>query len=59
MGQKIDDIQKYDVDIFAIGSDWKGKFDFLKDEGVEVVYLPRTPEISSSQIKKDLHEKNS
>ena len=33
-----------------------GKFDFLKEEGVEVVYLPRTPEISSSQIKKDLHK---
>ena len=41
-----------------MGDDWKGKFDFLKEEGVEVVYLPRTPEISSSQIKKDLYDAN-
>ena len=39
-----------------MGDDWKGKFDFLREEGVEVVYLPRTPEISSSQIKKDLYD---
>ena len=38
-----------------MGDDWKGKFDFLKEEGCEVIYLPRTPEISSSQIKEDLH----
>ena len=38
--------------------DWEGKFDFLREEGCEVVYLPRTPEISSSQIKEDLHVKN-
>ena len=38
-----------------MGDDWEGKFDFLKEEGCEVVYLPRTPEISSSQIKEDLH----
>ena len=56
-GQKIDDIRRYGVDIFTVGSDWKGKFDFLKEEGCEVVYLPRTPEISSSQIKEDLHTK--
>ena len=55
MGQKIDDILKYDVDVFAIGSDWEGKFDFLKDS-CEVVYLPRTPEISTTQIKKDLKD---
>ncbi len=35
-----------------MGDDWKGKFDFLKEEGCEVVYLPRTPEISSSRLKK-------
>ena len=58
-GQKIDDILRYNVDIFTVGSDWKGKFDFLKEEGCEVVYLPRTPEISSSQIKEDLHTKES
>jgi glycerol-3-phosphate cytidylyltransferase len=51
--QKIDDAQKYDVDIFAIGDDWKGKFDFLK-EYCEVVYLPRTQNISTTQLKKSL-----
>ena len=54
--QKKSDIHEYHVDTFVMGDDWKGKFDFLKEEGVEVVYLPRTPEISSSQIKKDLHK---
>lgn len=49
-------IDEFDVDAFAIGDDWKGKFDFLQEEGVEVVYLPRTPEISSSKIKKDLYD---
>lgn len=49
-GQKIDDIKKFDVDIFAIGSDWKGKFDYLKDS-CNVVYLDRTEGISSSQIR--------
>jgi len=52
--QKVRDVHEYKVDTFVIGDDWEGKFDFLKEEGVEVVYLPRTPEISSSQIKKDL-----
>ena len=50
--QKRSDMHKYHIDTFVIGDDWKGKFDFLKEEGVDVVYLPRTPEISSSQIKK-------
>ena len=53
--QKRTDVHKYNVDVFVIGDDWTGKFDFLKEEGCEVVYLPRTPEISSTQIKKDLH----
>ena len=39
-----------------MGDDWKGKFDFLKEEGVDVVYLPRTPEVSSSRIKHDLYD---
>ena len=52
--QKRTDVHEHDIDIFVIGDDWKGKFDFLKDEGVEVVYLSRTPEVSSSQIKQDL-----
>lgn len=51
-GQKIDDILKYDVDVFAIGSDWQGKFDYLK-EYCEVVYLPRTQGISSSKLREE------
>ena len=54
--QKRTDMHEYHIDTFVMGDDWKGKFDFLKEEGVEVVYLPRTPEISSSQIKKDLYD---
>lgn len=50
VGQKIDDIQKYDVDIFAIGSDWVGKFDYL-EEFCKVVYLPRTEGISSTMLR--------
>lgn len=56
--QKKNDVHEYHVDIFVMGDDWNGKFDFLKDEGVEVVYLPRTPEISTTQIKQDLNLKN-
>ena len=52
VGQKIDDIQKYDVDIFAIGSDWEGKFDYLS-EYCEVVYLPRTEGISSTMLRNE------
>ncbi len=52
VGQKIDDIQKYNVDIFAIGSDWEGKFDYLK-EYCEVVYLPRTEGISSTMLRNE------
>lgn len=55
VGQKIDDIQKYNVDIFAIGSDWEGKFDYLK-EYCEVVYLPRTEGISSTMLREGLQE---
>lgn len=50
IGQKIDDIQKYYVDIFAIGSDWEGKFDYL-NEFTKVVYLPRTEGISSTMLR--------
>lgn len=49
-GQKIDDIQKYEVDIFAIGSDWEGYFDYL-NEYCEVVYIPRTQGISSTMLR--------
>ena len=51
-GQKLDDVQKYGVDIFAIGSDWEGKFDYL-NEFCKVVYLPRTEGISSTQIRNE------
>lgn len=54
--QKISDMHDYDVDVFVMGDDWKGKFDYLNKEGVEVVYLSRTPEISTSQIKSDLNK---
>ena len=52
--QKREDIHKYHIDTFVMGDDWKGKFDFLREEGVEVIYLERTPEISTSQIKSEL-----
>ncbi len=51
--QKIEDIKTYHVDVFAIGEDWKGEFDFLK-EYCEVVYLPRTEGISTTKLKKSL-----
>lgn len=51
--QKILDIKKYNVDIFAIGNDWEGKFDFLK-EHCEVLYLERTENISTTKLKKSL-----
>ena len=52
--QKTTDVALYHVDTFVIGNDWEGKFDFLKDQ-CEVVYLPRTEEISTTKIKADLH----
>ncbi|MBS3992076.1 MAG: glycerol-3-phosphate cytidylyltransferase [Erysipelothrix sp.] len=51
--QKTDDVINYHVDVFVIGDDWEGKFDFLK-EHCEVVYLPRTQGISTTKIKHDL-----
>ena len=56
VGQKIDDIQKYNVDVFAIGSDWRGKFDYL-EEFCQVVYLPRTEGISSTMLR-EKNQKN-
>jgi len=52
--QKINDIKKYNIDIFSIGMDWKGKFDFL-NKFCEVIYLPRTKGISSTNIKNMLN----
>lgn len=51
--QKTRDVELYQVDTFVMGDDWAGKFDFLKSQ-CEVVYLPRTPEISTTQIKEEL-----
>jgi len=51
--QKVEDVEKYEVDIFAMGDDWEGKFDFLKDK-CQVLYLPRTENISTTEIKKEL-----
>ena len=51
--QKISDVQKYDCDLFVMGSDWTGKFDFLKDY-CEVIYLPRTEGISTTEIKQEI-----
>ncbi|GAB6065684.1 glycerol-3-phosphate cytidylyltransferase [Aquifex pyrophilus] len=48
--QKVEDIKKYNVDVFVMGDDWKGKFDYLK-EYCEVVYLPRTQGISTTELK--------
>jgi glycerol-3-phosphate cytidylyltransferase len=51
--QKENDIEKYEIDVFVMGDDWEGKFDFLKQK-CEVVYLPRTEEISTTKIRNDL-----
>lgn len=55
--QKIDDVKKYNVDIFVMGSDWEGKFDFLK-EYCQVIYLPRTEGISTTGIKEKIINDN-
>lgn len=55
--QKVNDVQEFKVDTFVMGDDWEGKFDFLK-EYCDVVYLPRTPEISTTQIKENLKNKD-
>ena len=54
--QKMSDIKEYHIDTFVMGDDWEGKFDFLKDV-CDVVYLPRTPEISTTKIKSDMSGK--
>lgn len=51
--QKVDDVKKYNIDVFVMGDDWKGKFDFL-NVYCDVIYLPRTVGISTTKIKKDL-----
>jgi len=52
--QKIQDVKEHEIDVFVMGDDWTGKFDFLKDY-CEVVYLPRTEGISTTKIKGDLN----
>ena len=54
--QKLSDVREFRVDTFVMGDDWQGKFDFLKNY-CNVVYLPRTPEISTTQIKHDLKDR--
>ncbi|PAE38143.1 glycerol-3-phosphate cytidylyltransferase [Bacillus sp. 7884-1] len=51
--QKAEDVKNHDIDVFVMGDDWKGKFDFLRDH-CEVVYLPRTVGVSTTKIKKEL-----
>lgn len=51
--QKVVDVKKHEVEVFVMGEDWKGKFDFL-EKLCKVVYLPRTKNISTTQIKSDL-----
>ena len=55
--QKINDVKKYKIDVFVMGEDWKGKFDFLKDY-CEVIYLPRTKGITSTSLKTVLESLN-
>jgi len=57
--QKEEDVDKFKIDCFVIGDDWEGKFDYLSDQKhVEVKYIKRTPEISSSQIKSEIKREN-
>lgn len=55
--QKISDVKKHNIDVFVMGNDWEGEFDFLKEQ-CEVVYLPRTSGISTTKIKDELKHKN-
>ncbi|CAD2077139.1 Glycerol-3-phosphate cytidylyltransferase [Jeotgalicoccus aerolatus] len=55
--QKVSDVKKHNIDVFVMGNDWEGEFDFLKEQ-CEVVYLPRTSGISTTKIKDDLKHKN-
>jgi glycerol-3-phosphate cytidylyltransferase len=55
--QKVDDIRRYGAEVFVMGSDWEGKFDFLT-EFCQVLYLPRTERISTTEIKQSLFDSN-
>lgn len=52
--QKPSDMRKYNIDKFVMGDDWRGEFDYLEDLGVQVIYLPRTEGISTTQLKAGL-----
>ena len=54
--QKSEDVRRYQVDVFVMGDDWTGKFDYLASQ-CEVVYLPRTPDISTTELKEDLKKR--
>ncbi|MEE0002650.1 MAG: glycerol-3-phosphate cytidylyltransferase [Weissella confusa] len=57
--QKVSDVREFKIDTFVIGDDWSGEFDYLTDDtGVDVVYLERTPDVSTTQIKKNLNAQN-
>lgn len=53
--QKIEDVKKHQIDVFVMGNDWQGKFDFLKNL-CQVVYLDRTPNISTTEIKQAIQK---
>lgn len=53
-GQKVDDVDKYGIDVFVMGDDWRGEFDCQLEGLCEIAYLPRTPEVSTAQIKNDM-----
>ncbi|MBY8908348.1 MULTISPECIES: glycerol-3-phosphate cytidylyltransferase [Salinicoccus] len=55
--QKIQDVKAHDIDIFVMGHDWEGEFDFLK-EYCEVIYLPRTEGVSTTKTKQDLSKRH-
>ncbi|WP_031547948.1 glycerol-3-phosphate cytidylyltransferase [Salinicoccus luteus] len=55
--QKVEDVKKHDIDIFVMGHDWEGEFDFLKDY-CEVIYLPRTEGVSTTKTKLDLSNRH-
>lgn len=53
-GQKVEDIDRYGIDVFVMGDDWRGEFDGQLKGLCEIVYLPRTPEVSTARIKNDM-----
>lgn len=57
MGTERKDVDRFDVDVFVMGHDWEGEFDFLKDK-CEVIYLNRTEGISTTKIKQELYGKD-